>query len=140
MSYISEKVAYLNGLAEGLEIKDEKEGILLLGILEALSAIAEALEEQDESIDDLNDSVDDIYNEIDEIDECLYGEDEDDEDEDDDDFYEIVCPACGETVYFDFDMIEDGKELTCPNCNEPIEIKLCNGGCDCDCGCEEDEE
>ena len=60
MSYISEKVAYLDGLADGLKLKDEGTDKVLRGIIETLGAIAEALEEQDESIDDLSDCVDGI--------------------------------------------------------------------------------
>ena len=52
MSYISEKVAYLDGLADGLAIDDEKQGKLLRGIIDALGAIAEELEEQNEAYDD----------------------------------------------------------------------------------------
>ena len=59
MSYISEKVAYLDGLAEGLGIEDDKQGKLLRGIIEALGAIAEELEDQDEAMNDLSDCVDD---------------------------------------------------------------------------------
>ena len=64
---------------------------------------------------------------MDDYDEILYGEDEDDEDEDvddDDDFFEVVCPNCGETIYFDEDMLDNPDGLICPNCNEPIEINI----------------
>ena len=33
------------------------------------------------------------------------------------DFVELQCPECGETIYFDEDMLESGEELLCPNCN-----------------------
>ncbi len=136
MSYISEKVAYLDGLADGLGIEDEKQGKLLRGIIDALGAIAEELEEQNEAYDDLSDCVDEIYEELDAIDCELYGDDEDCECEDD--FLEVVCPSCGETIYFDEDMLESEDGLICPSCNEPVDIELCCGGCDCDCCDEED--
>lgn len=129
MSYITEKVAYLDGLAEGLGVENEKQGKLLRGIIDALGAIAEQLEEQDETMEDLSDCIDDIYDEID----VLY-EDEDAFNEDD--FIECVCPSCGETVYFDEDMIDAEDGLICPNCNAPIEFDI-----ECSCGeCSEDEE
>lgn len=134
MSYISEKVAYLDGLAEGLGIgEDEKQGKLLRGIIDTMSAIAEELEEQSESLNDLSDCIDGIYDELDDIDECLSDdEDEDDEDEfDENDFLEVVCPNCGETIYFDEDMIDSEDGLICPSCNEPINLEICNGHCDC---------
>ena len=36
---ISEKVAYLKGLAEGLELEDSKEGKLIKGIIDVLDDI-----------------------------------------------------------------------------------------------------
>lgn len=140
MSYISEKVAYLDGLAEGLGIEDDKQGKLLRGIIEALGAIAEELEDQDEAMNDLSDCVDDLYDEIDSIDECLF--DEDDEEPLEDDFLEVVCPSCGETIYFDEDMLDSEDGLICPNCNEPVEIHVCDGECGCcdeDCGTDDEE-
>ena len=121
MSYISERVAYLDGLAEGLGVQDSKEGKLLCGIIDALGAIAEQLETHEETIEDLSECVDDIY---DELDAC--GEYEEDG-EDDDDFLEVVCPSCGETIYFDEEMLDSEDGLICPCCNEPIEFNLVNG-------------
>ncbi|MBQ3097657.1 MAG: hypothetical protein IJC66_05820 [Kiritimatiellae bacterium] len=139
MSYISEKVAYLDGLADGLGVeKDDKYGKLLRGIIDALGAIAEEMEEQNEALDDLSDCVDDLYDEVDQLDECLF--DEEDEEYDDfdeeDTFLEVVCPSCGETFYFDEEMLDSEDGLICPSCNEPVEIALCDGDCDC---CEEDD-
>ncbi|MEA5047655.1 MAG: hypothetical protein VB034_03500 [Eubacteriales bacterium] len=125
MSFISEKVAYLGGLADGLKLKDEGTDKVLRGIIDALSAIAETLEEQDESIDDLSDCVDGIYDELDDI-ESMLDEDYDGE-MDEDDFIEVVCPHCGETVYFDEDMIDSDDGLICPNCNETIEFDIPGG-------------
>ena len=49
------------------------------------------------------------------------GDDEDEDEDyfDEDDFVEVECPHCGETVYFDQEMLE-GDDLICPNCNETI--------------------
>lgn len=142
MSYITERVAYLDGLADGLNIKDEKEGKLLRGIIDVLGAIAEELEEQNDTIDDLSGCVDEIYDELDAIDEAFEDDDEDeDEDFDDDDFLEIVCPSCGETIYFDEDMLDSEDGLICPACNEPIDVEVCCcDDCDCDCCGDEDED
>ncbi len=133
MSYISEKVAYLDGLADGLSLKDEGSDKVLRGVIDTLGAIAEALEEHDESIDDLSECVDGIYDELDD----LEGDEEDDFDEDD--FVEVECPHCGETVYFDEDMIDSDDGLICPNCNEPIELDIPGCECGCECECEKDD-
>lgn len=122
MSYISEKVAYLDGLADGLSLKDEGTDKILRGVIDTLGAIAEALEEQDESIDDLSDCIDGIYDELDDIEGTL--DEEYDGELDEDDFIEAVCPHCGETVYFDEDMIDSEDGLICPNCNEAIDFEI----------------
>ncbi len=126
MSRISEKVAYLDGLMEGLEIEDAKQKKLFNAIIDVLDTIAEELSDHDDAIEELNDSIDEIYDDMDDYDEILYGADdeEDDEDMDDDDFFEGVCPSCGETIYFDEDMLDNPDGLICPNCNEPIEINI----------------
>ena len=116
MSRISEKVAYLDGLMEGLEIEDAKQKKLFNAIIDALDTIAEELSDHDDAIEELNDSIDEIYDDMDEYDEILYGED--------DDFFEVVCPSCGETIYFDEDMLDNPDGPICPNCNEPIEINI----------------
>ena len=48
--------------------------------------------------------------------------------------YEVECPSCGEVIYFDEEIILDGK-AECPSCGETLEFD-----CDCDCDCCEDEE
>ena len=133
MSYISEKVAYLDGLADGLGIEDEKQGKLLRGSIDVLSAIAEELEEQDESLDDLSGCIDHLYDEIDQIDESLFSDDDEEDAFDEDGFLEVVCPSCGETIYFDEEMLDAEEGLICPSCNEPVSINICD--CDCECGC-----
>ena len=42
MSYISEKVAYLDGLADGIGIEDDKQGKLLRGIIDEMETIIPA--------------------------------------------------------------------------------------------------
>jgi hypothetical protein len=134
MSYISEKVAYLDGLADGLEVGTEGKDKLLRGIIDALGAVAEQMEEHDEQLEDLSDCIDGIYDELDDIEDCC---DEDDEDEfDEDDFVEVTCPHCGETVYFDENMVDSEDGLICPSCNGTIELEIPG----CDCGCKDGEE
>ena len=50
---------------------------------------------------------------------------------------QIECPNCGETVYFDVDMVDSEEGLICPNCNAEIELDL---PCGCGCGCEDCKE
>ena len=78
----------------------------------------------DEDLDDLEQFV---YEDFD--DDCCC--------DDDEDVYEVDCPACGETVYFDGEDIDAGF-AECPACGEKLEFEL--EDCDCDdCSCCEDE-
>jgi hypothetical protein len=127
MSRISEKVAYLDGLMEGLSIQDDKYAKVFSAIVDALDLIAEEMADHEDTLADLDDSVEEIFENLDEYDDFLYGDEEDDDEDeefDDDDFFEIVCPNCGETIYFDQDMLDRPDGLICPNCNEPIELHI----------------
>lgn len=129
MSRISEKVAYLDGLMEGMNIKDDKYAKLFTAIVDTLDVIAEEMSDHADIIDDLEDSVEEIFDNLNEYDDMLFGDEEEDDDdfdaEDlDDDFFEVVCPNCGETIYFDEDMLDSPDGLICPNCNEPVELHI----------------
>ena len=134
MSYISEKIAYLDGLADGQEIGEEKYGKVIRGIIDVLGAMAEELEEQNETIDDLSDCIDEIYDELDDL------EDACDDAFDEDEFVEIDCPKCGETIYFDMDMLDSENGLLCPNCNTAIELEISECGCGCCCQDDDDDD
>lgn len=139
MEYLSEKVAYLRGLADGFKIDENtNEGKLLKSIIDVLGDFAEAIADLEDSQVELSEQVENIDEDLAQVESEVYEDEYDDEydDEDDDtDFYEIECPNCHETVYLDEDMINEDKEITCPNCKEPIEIEF-----ECDCGCDHDHE
>ena len=55
---VSEKVAYLKGLMEGLDIDtDKKEGKLFTAIIDALAEIADELDDLGADVDELNDYI-----------------------------------------------------------------------------------
>ena len=112
MNTVHERIAYIKGLAEGLNLGDDTNGKLFKAIIDALEDMADAIRENEDECDD------------------------DDDDDFDDDFVEMTCPHCGETVYFDIDLIESDDELMCPNCNEII-IPADDEVCGCNCGCDE---
>lgn len=148
MSYMHEKVAYLQGLAEGMEISnDSKEGKLLLQIIDVLEAFADEMDSVYDELDDLNDAVLELDDYIETIDEDLANleddiyeldEDDDDFDDEDDDFEEVDCPECGESFFVDGKLIDKGEDVECPNCGVIIEFTdecECCGEEDCDCEC-----
>ncbi len=119
MGYMKEKVAYLRGLAEGMEIGGDNKGKLLNLMLETMDEMATALDDNELAMQEFDECIDDIYEELDTLSDYVFDEDEDEDYFDEDDFVEVECPHCGETVYFDQEMLE-GDDLICPNCNETI--------------------
>ena len=132
---ISEKVAYLKGLAEGLNLDtDSKEGKLIAAIIDVLDDMAEKFAEVDDELCDVEDGLDAVSDDLSDVEETLYfaldddedeDEDEDDEDEDDEEeeCFMTNCPECEEEVYFDESVLEDG-EVVCPNCGTKLEFDL----------------
>lgn len=124
---ISEKVAYLKGLAEGLALDtDSKEGKLIAAIIDVLDEMADEMAEMQDEMLDIEDGLDAVSDDLSEVEECLLDEDEDewdDDDEDEEDCFMTTCPECEEEVYFDESVLEDG-EVTCPNCGTKLEFDL----------------
>ena len=126
---ITEKAAYIKGLADGLNLnKETAEGKLIAALIDLAGEVAEAQEKMQEDIDYLSDYVDELDEDLGAVEEEVYGdccEDDcdccccDEDDEDIDDGFEITCPSCGETIVFDGTVDDDG-ELVCPNCKEKI--------------------
>ena len=128
-----EKVAYLKGLLEGLELDENaKETKLFKAIIDTLAQIASDLEDAEDDIIDMGEQIDDIVDEItdleddfDDVVDDLYDEDDEDEDEEDDDedddFFEISCPNCDNSLYIDSSILADGS-IECPECGTVIEF------------------
>lgn len=144
---ITEKAAYIKGLAEGLGVaKEGNEGKVIAEMLDLLSEMSEKLSFLEGENKELRDYIEELDEDLGAVEEDFYcgddedddeydDEDEEDDDEDEDDgdgYYEVVCPSCGETVCFDESL--DPDELVCPACGEKIGgIELCDGECDA-CG------
>ena len=120
---ISEKVAYLKGLAEGLALDTEsKEGKLIAAIIDVLDEMSIRFEDIYDNLVDLEDGLDAVSDDLSEVEEALFEMDEDD-DEDDTEYFETTCPVCEEEIVFDEDTLESG-EIRCPNCGEKLEFDL----------------
>ena len=131
---ITEKVAYLKGLMDGLDIdKSTKEGKIF-------AAMADVLEDIALTVADNCDQIDAIDEDLENLEEFVYEGDLFD-DEDDDDFcfgdcddcdgcddmdydeyeYEIECSNCHETIFIDESAFEEGKTFECPACGTILE-------------------
>ena len=128
---ITEKVAYLKGLAEGLALDTEKskEGKLIAAIIDVLDDMALELADMQDEQCDLEDGLDAVSEDLADVESLIYEElddeddEEDEEDEEDEDCYETTCPTCEEAIYFDDSILEEG-EIICPNCGEKLEFDL----------------
>ena len=99
---VTERVAYLRGLFEGMDVNvDTKEGRILKEMLDVLGDMALSitdLEEENEALQEVLDAmIEDLYDDDDSYDE----EDIDSDDVDydpDSELFEVVCPSCGEEI------------------------------------------
>ena len=134
---LSEKVAYLKGVAEGLKFDPEKssEGKLIAIMMDILEHIALNTEECDESIQALADQLDDVSDSLAMVEDYVYSDEFDFDDDEDDDaeealaaleedgFFELECPNCGDTLVVDKGVLDSGH-VTCPGCGQEFEIEL----------------
>ena len=129
---LNKKAAYLQGLVDGLGVDEStKEGNIIKAMAALLGEMADAIAAMDEDLTHAYDQINDLSEELEDLEADLY-EDEDAEDEDedagDDDiasepFYEVACPACGETVYVSEDDLDAG-EANCAHCGVTFEVAL----------------
>ncbi|WP_295858291.1 CD1247 N-terminal domain-containing protein [uncultured Oscillibacter sp.] len=129
---ITEKVAYLKGLTEGLALDTEtKEGKIISAMIDILDDMALELQDHQDQLTELSDGLDAVSDDLEDVEDIVYDvdeadyddEDEDEEDDDSEDCYATTCPTCEETIYFDESILEDG-EVICPNCGEKLEFDL----------------
>jgi phage FluMu protein Com len=129
MMTITEKAAFLKGLAEGLALDAAKpEAKLINAIIDLLDDLTLTVSDLEDGLEILNEQVDAVDEDLDDLESYVYEELDEDYDEDDD-YFEIECPKCGEVVCVDEGVLEDGS-INCPNCDELLEF-------DIDCDCEE---
>ena len=135
---ITEKVAYLKGLSDGLGIDTEKskEGKLISVIIDILEEMGMSIEDLEENATALGEELDAVSDDLADVEEFLYGEDEDD-------FFEAECPNCKEPLVIDEDVLRAGV-IECPSCHSQFavsdECDCDDDDCDCGCGCDHDDE
>lgn len=143
---ITEKVAYLKGLIEGMEIEEAtKEGKILKAIMDVLSDVALSVEDLEATVQEMGEQVDTIDEDLDSL-EMDYYEDYDEYDDDcdcdccDEEFYDVTCPNCSVEFAVDEDTLLDGS-VECPECGKLLEfdIEECDDD-DCDCCCDDCEK
>ena len=133
-----EKVAYLKGLIEGMEIDTQSgKGKLFSVIVDILEDLSSDIAGIEESVCDLAQKTDILSDDISEIENIVYDHDDNDDDTDDfrcpgcpvdnvgDEpeplFFELTCPACDKTITVDEDVLNLGS-IQCQNCGEMMEF------------------
>ena len=136
---ILEKVAYMKGLAEGLGLDTKsKEGKLFTIMMDILDDIALELQDLRTGQEDLEDGLDAVSDDLSEVESCLF---EAEDGEETDGVYQTTCPNCGEDIFFDESILEDGA-VECPDCGKKLEFDLDEdcGGCCCSWQTQEEDD
>lgn len=154
MNYLKGKVAYLKGLADGMQLDySTNEGKLLKAILDVLDDMALAVDDIEEVQEQLSEQVDEMDEDLAEIESLIYGTDDDQcgcGDEDDEEDYEddeeeeeisaeFDCPHCGETIDLTNAFMKKDTVL-CPHCGKEIEIEWDCSCDDCEDNCDQGNE
>lgn len=130
MSNLTDRAAYLRGLAEGMGITKEKnENKLLLEMLDLMDEMAQKVMELDGDIGELEEYVEDLDSDLGDMEEALFGDDEEcDCGEDgcegcagcDDEELSFDCPHCGKTVLVKASDIDYDESPVCEHCGQPF--------------------
>lgn len=133
---VTEKAAYLRGLAEGLNLEaDAPETKLFNAIIDLLDDLTLTVADLEDGVEILNEQVDAVDEDLDELESFIY--EEFDDEYGDDDFFEVDCPNCNEVICVDEGILEEGS-INCPNCNELLEFDIQCDSDDCE-DCQDDE-
>lgn len=143
MMSLTEKLAYIKGLCEGLELEGKtKESKVLLALVDLLDDVTQSVSQLEGDMDQVFDEIDAIDEDLTDVEDALWDEEDDEDDDDDDDWddddddcdcghhhdcdcdgglYEITCPKCGEVVCMDEDMLFS-PDCACPKCGTSFEV------------------
>ena len=122
---ISEKVAYLKGLAEGLNLDTEKskEGKLISVMIGILEEVGLSIEDLEENALALGEEIDVLSDDLADVESVVFDEDENDEEDYDDDWFEVECPTCEEPLIIDDEALAEGF-IQGPNCQSKFSLDL----------------
>ena len=120
---ISEKVAYLKGLAEGLDLDTvkSKEGKLISVMIGILEELAMSVEDLEENALNLGEEIDVLSDDLSDVEDVVFDEEEDG------DWFEVECPTCGADILVDDDALTEG-EVECPACGTRYAMELTDDG------------
>ena len=117
---LTEKAAYIKGLAEGLGLDESKpETKIINALIDIIDDLSLSVSDLEDELVLVGEQVDAVDEDLDALESYVYDDDDCDCDCDcdcDDMFFEVECPSCGEVVCFDETI--DPENLACPACGE----------------------
>ena len=129
---LTEKAAYIKGLAEGLGLDESKpETKIINALIDVIDDLSLAVSDLEDELVLVGEQVDAVDEDLDALESYVYDDDDCDCDcdcdcccdDDDDEFFEVECPACGEVINVDEGILESGS-IECPNCGENLEFDI----------------
>lgn len=123
MEDLRQRVAYLKGLAEGLDMDDEsKEGRLFGQIIDLLDSMTMVVENLESDYEELYDYVEAVDQDLTDMERDFY--EEPFEEGEELEGFTLECPDCGEIVFIDEEAVEDEElEVLCPNCHRVVFVQ-----------------
>ncbi len=133
MSKLTDRISYLQGLAEGMKLNPEKDSHrIILGILEVLGEVGESFDALAESHGELSEYVEAIDEDLADLEADLYDDEDEEYAGDMEPSIEYVCPHCGATVEIGPDDVDFDEETPCPECGKELFPELPEEGLDGD--------
>jgi hypothetical protein len=152
MNYLRERVAYLKGLVEGMQMSElTNEGKLLRAIIDVMDDIALAIEDLESIQEQQSEQIDELQEDLCEIESIIFDfrtdpeySNEDDYDIDEHEYlecglqcdgqcdeeceheiYMVECPYCFSIIELEKEMFIKGEEnvIECPKCHENIDVE-----------------
>lgn len=126
---LTEKAAYIKGLAEGLSLDASKpETKIINALIDLVDDISLAVCDLEDELILVGEQVDEVDEDLDALESYVYDDDDcdcccDDCCDDEDEFFEVECPACGEVINVDEGILESGS-IECPACGENLEFDI----------------
>lgn len=118
MQRLPERISYLQGLGQGMNIQDSgPQGRMIAEMLAVMADMAGVIGRLEEDIEEIRDYVESLDNGLCQLEDDIYGDEEEEPE-----YIELRCQNCGEEIYFEADVLEnkDKIEVICPNCNEVV--------------------
>lgn len=117
LQHLRERISFIQGLAEGINLgANSREGRLLGEMISVLGDMADSIAEVKMAQNQLEQIVESMDDDLVQLEEDVYDED------DDEDLVEVECPSCQEMVCFDAELLDEEGilEVTCPTCDEVV--------------------